>query len=803
MFPALSLAEVRTPAEAARATLAGLLEPLDTPLVAEAMPDWLLPHQAEAVARARAILARFRGVLIADGVGLGKTYIALALAAIERERGGDAVAIVPAALRDEWDAASATTGVPIRILAHTELAHSPAPGLSQRCSLLLVDEAHAFRNPRTRRYDALARLALGRRVALLTATPLNNTVADLAALVHLFAPPDRFREFGVADLGAALHASGRGAASLALGALAVCRTRRLVEQRFPDLRQAFPRRVLMPAVRYDLDATYDGSLSGIVTALSAFSEGGPNLERGAALMHLGLLRRLESSRVAFRRSLLRHRDFLAEWSRAREAGVELSRQEFRAAFPRHDADDAQLVLWPLLQGTGKAGAASDVVPWREAIQRALALVDIAEATPDPKLAALESLLAGALAGVKTIVFTEYRDTALYLLRRLRRGFRVIAVVGDSAWAGGSALGRKEALDAFAPRARRAAANALLEADVLVATDVASEGLNLQDAAAVVSYDLPWNPVRVMQRVGRVDRLHSVHPNIYVAHLLAAGGLGRFGAVLRTLRAKLAEGPRTLGAEPDPLAALWWLDAGAPLPEALERESWRLVSPFEARERWRALVGTHQAARHDPPVVAAGIVADAEPPAVGVLLALEWPGGRRIPLPYVLGADGQVRADPAALGELAERALRAAPIPTGTGEFTTALGSVVPRARAQLLEYSAARRGTLAVGPGRRAALEVLKSMGAEAERDRAETAAIERAMSVLASELPAGLDRLIARLLAHTGDHTDVASRLAEVVECSAPPGGPALDGTPRLVLVAAIALATRCPAEGERQLKS
>lgn len=101
MFPALSLAEVRTPAEAARATLAGLLEPLDTALVGEAMPDWLLPHQAEAVARARAILARFGGVLVADGVGLGKTYIALGLAAIERRRGGDAVAIVPAALRDE------------------------------------------------------------------------------------------------------------------------------------------------------------------------------------------------------------------------------------------------------------------------------------------------------------------------------------------------------------------------------------------------------------------------------------------------------------------------------------------------------------------------------------------------------------------------------------------------------------------------------------------------------------------------------------------------------------------------------
>lgn len=355
LFPALSVAEVRTPADAARVLLAGLLEPLDTPLTAETLPAWLLPHQAEAVVRARAILGRFGGALIADGVGLGKTFIGLALAALERARGGDAVAIVPAALRAEWADAMAKTEVPLCLYSHTELARA-MPVVSERCSLLLVDEAHGFRNPRTRRYDALARLAVGRRVALLTATPVNNTARDVAALVHLFAAPDRFRELGVADLAAALD-EPRPAAALALGAVSVCRTRRLVEQRFPALRDAFPRRVLMPAIRYDLDAVYDGALHALVTALGALSAGS---ERGGALMQLGLLRRLESSRAAFRRSLLRHRDFLAEWARARETGVALTRADFRAAFPRHDADDAQLVLWPLLHPGSAAGA--DLTP---------------------------------------------------------------------------------------------------------------------------------------------------------------------------------------------------------------------------------------------------------------------------------------------------------------------------------------------------------------------------------------------------------------------------------------------------------
>ena len=84
LFPALTLARVVPPATAARAVLAGLLDPLETPGGGEPLPAWLLPHQADAVRRSRAILHRFGGVLVADWVGLGKTFVGLALAALER-----------------------------------------------------------------------------------------------------------------------------------------------------------------------------------------------------------------------------------------------------------------------------------------------------------------------------------------------------------------------------------------------------------------------------------------------------------------------------------------------------------------------------------------------------------------------------------------------------------------------------------------------------------------------------------------------------------------------------------------------
>ena len=566
LFPALTLARVAPPDVAARASLAALLEPLESATSPEALPDWLLEHQADAVVRARAILARFGGALIADGVGLGKTYIALALALLERAHGGDAMAIVPASLRGEWRRACRETGVALPIASHTELAHRAPP--AGRCTLLLVDEAHAFRNPRTRRYDGLARLAIGRRVALLSATPLNNSTADLAALLHLFAARDRFREFGVADIAVGLQ-RGREA-ELALAAVAVCRTRRLVEQRFPKLAASFPKRVLLPPVRYDIAGVYGADTAALLDALSP-PAGSAQSARGAALMQLSLVRRLESSPHALRRSLLRQRAFLEEWERARQSGVALTRPAFHAAVPRGDGDDTQLVMWPVF--ADPSDRCGGTAGWRLAIDGALSLLAGRPAT-DPKLAALDRLLDGPLHGSKTIVFTEYRDTALYLLRHLRRRRRVIGVMGDGAWAGLTRLPRQQALDAFAPRARGQRPDPLLDAEVLVATDVASEGMNLQDAAAVVNYDLPWNPVRVMQRIGRVDRLHSPHDTVRVAHIIPGGGLAALCGQLETLRAKLDTAAPFPGAEPDPLASLWWLDAGSPEPEALEREAWR-------------------------------------------------------------------------------------------------------------------------------------------------------------------------------------------------------------------------------------
>jgi hypothetical protein len=372
---------------------------------------------------------------------------------------------------------------------------------------------------------------------------------------------------------------------------------------------------------------------------------------------------------------------------------------------------------------------------------------------------------------------------------------VVAVLGRDAWAASGRITRAEALDAFAPAARGAAADPLLAADVLVATDVASEGMNLQDAAAVVNYDLPWNPVRVMQRAGRVDRLTSPHSVVRVAHLVPGNGLHRLTGVLQRLRSKLEGQPLTLGSEPDPLAALWWLDDGTPRPDRLEDEAWSRVAPFEARERWRALLGPCLLARGAPPLVAAGVAPDQGPPAVGILLAMEWAGGRRVPLPFTAVARGAVSTDPQRLAELATRALGARPLPAQPADFAEALATVLPQARDALMRCTGARRGS-PMSPGRRSALDVLCRAAEAAARNRDSSDVIDRALTALSADLPAGLDRLLARISSEPGAPQEVARRIAEVLERSAPTKGPDLSGTPRLVLVAALALASRCASD-------
>ena len=466
---------------------------LDLPEVPPVPPAWLAAHQGPAAIRLISLLERHGGAVLADAPGLGKSYVGLAVALM---RGAPFTLVVPAVLVPQWGALCRRFGAEPPIVTHETLSRrTPAAGAS---SLLLVDEAHHFRNPRTRRYRALARMAVGNPVLLISATPIHNRMGDLIHLLRLFLRDDALAGLGLPSLKRAAASGASPGVSATLARLVVARSRR----RAPSL--ALPRRARGEILRAGVlpEARLEALVHGIET-LAGGSAG--------ALLKVVLLTRLASSLPAFRETLSRQRAFADFAEEARRTGRRLSRGDFQRLFPRAEGPDLQLVLLPLLLPEGSAAG----VPSAEVLDR---LAQLAEGGPDPKAATLARVLRERPG--KTIVFTTSRATARYLLRVLGGSHRAAAVIGARGLLHAGPATVTEVLRAFAPRATGSAPPpAALAVDILVATDLASEGLNLQDARRVVNYDLPWTPARLAQRVGRIDRLGSTHRRIETLSLL--------------------------------------------------------------------------------------------------------------------------------------------------------------------------------------------------------------------------------------------------------------------------------------------
>ncbi|HHH41555.1 MAG TPA: helicase, partial [Chloroflexi bacterium] len=262
-----------------------------------------------------------------------------------------------------------------------------------------------------------------------------------------------------------------------------------------------------------------------------------DLQRAGAnlrgLMRVMLFKRFESSVYAFRetvRRLLRiHRQFLA----ALEEGIVPAGEEAQALLYESDQDEEQLLMDALAQVSGRYALEDfDVERLRADIEQdirilkeMLTLVEPITPEEDAKLQTLKALLERPdLRGEKVLIFTQYADTARYLYDNLDPGHDdpEIEVIYSREKSKAEVVGR------FAPRANpeHRPPEGTPEIRVLIATDVLSEGLNLQDCARVVSYDLHWNPVRLIQRFGRIDRIGSEHDVIYAYNFLPETELER-------------------------------------------------------------------------------------------------------------------------------------------------------------------------------------------------------------------------------------------------------------------------------------
>ena len=517
---------VESPGAVATAAARALLDVLGSEAPSRhAWAPRLAPHQIPAVERVVAIVNRHGGAVLADAVGLGKSYVALAAA---RALGDPLTLVVPAVLVHQWRALLTEHGFEAAIITHEALSarpHRRIPSSTAGHRCYIVDEAHRFRNPDTRRYRALARSVVGARLLLVTATPVHNRVGDLCHLFRLFLRDDALTALGVPSLRRAARGEVEPRALRAVAArLCVARSRERVTAayRAGPAPLTFPQRAVGRSIR--VGAAPEAVLVELVAGIRGLDAGAS----AAGLFRLVLLSRLASSLAAFRASLARYDAFLDVSAAAAAEGRALGPRDFRRVFPSAH-DELQLALLPLLLPTGWTLPAADD---RAALQR---LRELAAGATDPKADALAALLAERAA--KTIVFVQARATAHHLLRRLR-GCRVAAVTGAHGWFGTTPVAREEVLRAFAPLGQRAPAPAnALETDVLVATDLLSDGLNLQDASRVIHYDLPWSPARLAQRVGRIDRASSPHGRVETVTFLPPPSLADAIAIERRLTAK--------------------------------------------------------------------------------------------------------------------------------------------------------------------------------------------------------------------------------------------------------------------------
>lgn len=485
-------------------------------------PPWLHPHQRDAARRLAGTLRVFSGALLADAPGLGKTHTALALAATYEST----VVLVPATLRDQWHRTSRELDVPCRIQSHESLSRGAR---LHRTALVVVDEAHRFRTPTTRRYDALARGVRDAHLLLLTATPVVNAPDDLVALLRLFLADHALAPFGVPSLA---DAPRRPLAALfhALLPLVVARDAGAagLADHLPRPSDASVRR--LPCASADAHRA-------IVCGIEALTFP-PLPDAQRLLLRRHLLLRLASSREALDASLRRHLRYVDAATRALRSGAPVPRRVLPIA--GLDADEAQLEFaWPVKRDPD-ARLTALLASERDRLTTLRAM--LGECGVDPKRQALSCLLERER-GSKVLIFATARATAVALGAALR-WHRVAVATSSGARIASGPIPVRDVLARFAPTGQRfGPVPSAMRLDVLIATDLASEGLNLQDADALIHYDLPWNPLRLAQRLGRIARLGSEHHAVRVSWFAPAEDiehrLRQEAIIERKLRAQLA------------------------------------------------------------------------------------------------------------------------------------------------------------------------------------------------------------------------------------------------------------------------
>jgi len=538
-----------------------------------------LRYQIDAVKDAKEKLLSYGGVFISDVVGLGKTYIATMLAKeLEFDDGpsGGTLVIAPPVLIDEknpgsWNRAFDDFGIRKKRFCSRGMLEKLDSEIVKNYKTIIIDEAHGFRNEATQMYEDLFKICQGKRVILVSATPLNNTPMDILSQIKLFQKSKRstlpnpkvrdlegfFKRLQMKLQGLdrqddkeeylkVVKENAKEIRENVLQHLMVRRTRKSIEKYYADdLKQQnlkFPEVTDPNPIIYQFDAKLDNifneTLNLIINEFTYSrytpllylenSEELTNLEKGSqrnmgGFMKGVLLKRLESSFFAFKQSINRFIKSYELFIGAYEKGhVYLSKKHINRILEYVGTEDDESIQELIDNEKAKEYDSKKfkktlIKDLKQDLETLKKVREIwKDVNQDPKLEKFEKMLSSdpILKKNKVIIFTESKETAEYLEDKLKKNFnsqvRAFSSTSDNNL-------RAEVIENF--DARKIDKKTIR---ILITTDILSEGVNLHKSNVVINYDIPWNPIRMMQRVGRVNRVDTKHEKIYTYNFFPAG-----------------------------------------------------------------------------------------------------------------------------------------------------------------------------------------------------------------------------------------------------------------------------------------
>lgn len=524
-----------------------------------------LKYQEEAVRDAKSKLKKYGGVFISDVVGLGKTYVvAKLLKNLIKENPKERILVLaPPVIIDRdnpgsWERILNEYNVPA-VCRSTGILDKVLKQDSEDKTIIVIDEAHRFRTEETGQYEALHKICKGnKKIILVTATPLNNYPRDVLNQIKLFQnikdsdiPHVKNLEKFFNDLQKKIQIAKRSEdkneyikvikdvskqiRDKVLKPLIVRRTRAEILDHFKeDLDKSkvkFPKIAEPQAVLYELNKEEEKIFNETIklitqdfeyirytpllyinkNKLTITQEQEISQKNMRKFMKILLVKRLESSFEAFKKSIGRfieaYDDFINVYKNKNK--VPISKKYSGKYFEYLEGGNDEAIIKLKEEGRLEEYNSSDFKPEfikglikdREILERIKKLWE--KVKRDPKLEKFKLSLKtdNILKKNKTLVFTESTETAYYLYYNLPEDIKKRALVftGES-----NESEKNKVIKNFDENSREQNE----DYDILICTEVLAEGVNLNRANVVINYDIPWNPVRVIQRVGRINRIST-------------------------------------------------------------------------------------------------------------------------------------------------------------------------------------------------------------------------------------------------------------------------------------------------------